>query len=189
MFLWYYKNMRYNIIFLEGVGKIGKSSQLVLLKQEFSKTKKTIQLNFDKSFSPEELNLKINELRDWCSGNPDGVALVSGSVAYSIVYRDLSRSQYGVSYSEFEIPIKNFFNLLRDFKVINILLKSNNYEYLQNRTYPKNSLNLENHIQINDGFLFFENSQITYDFKWEKINISQYDSILNVDEKIKKILE
>ena len=55
--------MFYNIIFLEGVRKIGKSSQIVLLKQEFSKNQNVKQFNFDSHFLPNELkNLDIENV-------------------------------------------------------------------------------------------------------------------------------
>lgn len=178
--------MKYNIIFLEGVKKIGKSSQLVLLKQEFLKDREVERFDLDSHFNPMELSDKIDSIRDWCSKHPNGVALVNGSVAYSIVYQDLTHHQYGSSYSEFEIPIKNFFNLLREFKVINILMNSNDYNYLSNRS--EDNFNMVEYQQTYGGFVYFENSNIACNFKWIPVNISQYDTILQINDKIKKLL-
>jgi len=179
--------MYYNIVFLEGVRKIGKSSQLVLLKQEYSKKQSVMRFDFDSHFNSTELSSKIDELRNWCKENPKGLALVNGSVAYSIVYQDLLHGKYGSSYAEFEIPIKNFFNLLKELKTISILMKSNNYNYLEQRT--DEVFNIVEYQQSYDGFMYFENSQIGYNFKWESVDISQYDNILKINEKIKKIIE
>lgn len=181
--------MYYNIIFLEGVKKIGKSSQCVLIKQDFSKDREVKKFDFDTHFNPTELSNKIDELRNWCLENPKGLALVNGSVAYSIIHQDLSNGKYGSSYAEFEIPIKNFFNLLKDFKTVSVLLNSNDYNYLENRLNEGEIFNIIEYQKTYDGFMFFENSQINYNFKWEHVNISQFDTILKIHDKIRQVIE
>jgi hypothetical protein len=178
--------MKYNIIFLEGVRNIGKSSQLVLLKQELLKDQEVARFDFNSNFTPDELSNKINELRNWCSNNPKGVALIQGSVAHSIVYNDLVIGKYGDSYPAFEVPIKNFFNLLREFKVINILMNTRDYNYLEKRS--SDVFNMTEYLQTYGGFVYFENSNIACNFKWIPAIVNQYDSILQVNDKIKKLL-
>lgn len=181
--------MRYNIIFLEGVRKMGKTSQAVVLTQEFGKTQKVGRFNFDLYFDAIELNDKINQLRQWCQENPAGVALVTGSVSYSIIKQDLVMGKYGSSYPAFEIPLKNFYNLLREFKVINILMKSNSYNYLESRYGEDKTFNAIANQKVYEGFLYFEHSNIACNFKWETVLISEFDSILRINEKLKKVLE
>ena len=181
--------MYYNIVFLEGVKKIGKSSQCVLLKQEFSKKIPVKKFNFDYYLNPEELYNKIDELRAWCQINPKGLALVNGSISYSIIHQDLIYGKYGSSYSDFEKPIKNFFNLLKELKTISVLLKSNDYSYLKNRQDENEVFNIVEYQKTYDGFLHFENSNINYNFKWEHVDINKFDTIMKINEKILKILE
>jgi hypothetical protein len=180
--------MFYNVIFLEGVRKIGKSSQCVLLRQSLGKDREVHQLNLDQQFSPSELFDKINEIRAWCTENPTGTLIVNGSLAYSIVYKDLENQKYGSSYDEFELPIKNFLNLLRELKIISILLKANDYEYLKTRYAEDENYNPVEVRMLYDGFEFFEGSQ-NFNFKWHRVEISKYDSILQINTKILKHLE
>jgi hypothetical protein len=176
-------------MFLEGVRKIGKTSQMVILNQEIGKQYTIKRFNFDSYFTPEELDNKINELRDWCIKNPSGKALVSGSVSYSVVKQDLKLDKYGSSTEEYEIPLKNFYNLLREFKVVNILMKSHDYKYLEKRYNEEENFNLVANQKIFEGFLFFENSNIAGNFKWETVQVSEFDSILKINNKIKKVIE
>lgn len=181
--------MYYNIIFLEGVRKMGKTSQAVVLTQEFGKTQKVGRFHFDLYYSAIELDDKVNQLRQWCQENPTGIALVTGSVSYSIIKQDLVIGKYGSSYSAFELPLKNFYNLLREFKVINVLMTSNDYNYLASRYEEDKTFNAIANQKVYEGFLYFEHSNIACNFKWEKIQVSEFDSILKINEKLKKILE
>ena len=179
----------YNVIFLEGVRRIGKSSQCVLLRQLLGSKRTVGQINLDQKLSTSDLMDKVNEIRQWCTENPEGTLLVNGSLAYSIAYKDLANQKYGSSYDEFELPIKNFNNLLREFKTISLLLQATDYEYLESRYSIDEVHNKVEVKMLYDGFEFFAQHSQVSNFKWVKVPITKYDSILQIHAKMLKQLQ
>lgn len=177
----------YNVIFVEGLRRIGKSSQITLLRQELLKDKEIKVLNLDQYFAPNELNRQIDDIRTWCKDNPTGTLLINGSLVYSIVHRDIDAHKYGFSYSEYELPIKNLFNLLREFNILHLLLKADRFGEFKRLMQADNF----NHVfsqMFYQGLEFFENSQLNPSFKWTTCYILPDETMLEIFTKIKKLI-
>lgn len=178
----------YNIVFIEGVRRIGKSSQCIFLRKHLAETIPNVGfMAIDSIHSSDEIDKKIDQMREWCQSNPKGTLVVSGSLAFSIVCSDLNKQKYGASYLEYELPIKNFLNLCREFKTKHILISSDNYQFLKEREVEGDPINLVEISMVYQGLEHFEKSQMS-DFRWEKLNVRPHQPILEINRNLIKLI-
>lgn len=171
--------MEPRVYIIEGPSKIGKSSQAFLLSQTFEQ--KQI-FNMDRVMSVEEVYNKINDLKQYLKSNEKNIAILTGSVAYTIVKKDLETHAFGKSYLDYDDEIRDFLEVLKTYRYRAFLLKPNNMDFLSKRKEDFNSVEED---AIYKGLKHFENLYSNASFRWVEIPVSAFDNVLEIQKKIR----
>lgn len=176
-----------NAIVVEGIEQSGKSSQLMLLRM-FLMEKKDVQvIELSKKYSQEQMISKINELRVLFDNNPNTLFLIKHSLIASPLQHAMDIEDYPKAIESYRTPIGYMNELCKDFNLLHLLLRPiDNGDF---KRLNKIQLKQSELTYYYDALDLFEKSQYYRAIKWHICDFDKEESMLEILEKIKKILK
>jgi tRNA uridine 5-carbamoylmethylation protein Kti12 len=175
----------FKILALEGMPGVGKTTQAAMLKKYLESNYKNNNFEIFR-LNPEDADkiMAVNEEISKYLEIDENIAILDGTVAATVILSDVKNNHYGSSIYRMDTEVKSYLNLLHKYRTINCLIVSDSMNYLEKRT-GFNHMYLETFLK---GFHYFEQSQIASNLNYIRIDITEQDRILAVQEKLKKTL-
>lgn len=175
--------MKPRIYIIEGPSKIGKSSQSFLLSQKIEQNQ---IFRMDSVLTVEQVADFQLKIKEWLDLDPKNTAILTGSIAFTIVIKDMSAVSFGRSYLEYDDELRDFLEMVRVYGCKAFLLKPNKYDFLEARRVE--SLNIVQEDAIYKGLEHFVNYYSNANFRWTIIPVFHYDSMLQLQKKIQSYI-
>jgi hypothetical protein len=175
--------MESRIFIIEGPSKIGKTSQGFLLSQAI---KQNQVFRMDKVLTVEEISVFFDNLESWLLKDPSNKAILTGSIAFTIVNKDMRGEAFGKAYLEYDSQLRRFLEITKQYGYVAFLLKPVKYDFIQKR--HSEAFNQVYEDAIYKGLMYFQNYYSNANFKWTEIPVHSYDSILDLQKKIQKLI-
>jgi hypothetical protein len=171
--------MKVRIYIIEGPSKIGKSSQSFLLSQKIEQNQ---IFRMDRVLTVEQITQFQNEIKSWLDADPKNTAILTGSIAFTIVSKDMGDDSFGKAYLDYDDELRDFLEMVKDYGCLAVLLKPNKYDFLDKR--KEEPINVIHEDSIYKGLVHFQNYYSNANFKWTIIPVYHYDSMLQLQKKI-----
>lgn len=126
------------------------------------------------------------KIKEWLDLDPKNTAILTGSIAFTIVTKDMSAISFGRSYLEYDDELRDFLEMVRVYGCKAFLLKPHNYDFLSARRIDV--LNTVQEDDIYKGLEHFVNYYSNANFRWIIIPVSQHDSMLQLQKKIQSYI-
>lgn len=175
--------MKERIIIIEGPSKIGKSTQSFLLSQKIEQNQ---IFRMDAVLTVEQVADFQVKIKEWLDLDPKNVAILTGSIAFTIVSKDMSAISFGKSYLEYDDELRDFLEMVRVYGCKAFLLKPDKYDFLGARRTE--SVNTVQEDSIYKGLEHFVNYYSNASFRWIVIPVFHYDSMLHLQKKIQSYI-
>lgn len=126
------------------------------------------------------------KIKEWLDLDPSNIAILTGSIAFTIVSKDMSAISFGKSYLEYDDELRDFLEMVRVYGCKAFLLKPNKYDFLDARRVE--TINTVHEDSIYKGLEHFVNYYSNANFRWIVIPVFHYDSMLQLQKKIQSYI-
>lgn len=126
------------------------------------------------------------KIKEWLDLDPKNVAILTGSIAFTIVSKDMSAISFGKSYLEYDDELREFLEMVRVYGCKAFLLKPHKYDFLDARRVEP--LNIVHEDAIYKGLEHFVNYYSNANFRWIVIPVFHFDSMLQLQKKIQSYI-
>ena len=122
------------------------------------------------------------KIKEWLDLDPKNIAILTGSIAFTIVNKDMGDASFGKAYLEYDDELREFLEMVRVYGCKAFLLKPHNYDFLAARRVD--TLNTVYEDSVYKGLAHFVNYYSNANFRWIIIPVSHFDSMLQLQKKI-----
>lgn len=191
-------NINYNILSIDGLVGVGKTSQINMLRMYLAQKNIDYKIFRFKSVDSVEYTQKqLLSILNYLEENPNSMAICDGSIATDIVDDIAIKKSKDFIYKKHAENLRVYKSINVKYKTLNILLSPQNIEFCKQRLekreriYSEKNTNLDNDVLLSKKkqiFDSFDYNMFSTNIKFTNIPVFQNESILEVFDKIKKIL-
>lgn len=186
-----------DVICIDGVIGVGKTTQVVIFRNLLKEHKIPHKIFHLKEIDDTKYTYKqLTKIEQYLKENPDGLAICDGSIAIDIV-DDMAKNMHKEKlWEKHKDNLQLYESLNNKFNFINILLSPVDLGICSNRLAKKEKMsgikeqlpNNEHLRVISQGLRNFDNNMITYNIKFNNIDLLGNENITDIHKKILEII-
>jgi len=191
--------MKYlDVLCIDGIVGVGKTAQVIIFRN-FLKTlnipHKIVSL---KEVDDTEYTRKqLKSIVDYLEQEPEGIVICDGSVAADIVDDIAKNMHHKELHKKHKDNLQIYEELNNKYNFVNILLTPQNLDMCRSRLEKKANMSgkekkeikNEEHLRVvSKGLREFNNNMLTYNIKFENIDLNGSENITDIHRKILEII-
>lgn len=188
-----------DVVCIDGIIGVGKTSQVIMLRN-FLKShgipNKIVSLK--EVDDTKETKDQLLGISDYLISEPNGIVICDGSIATDIV-DDLANNMHSKDlWNKHKDNLQIYEDLNSRFNFVNIVLTPQNLDMCDSRLQKKANMSGEEKEELGNrehlaitakGLKNFDNNMLTYNIKFNNIDLDGYENMTTIHNKILEIIK